>query len=252
MADWRDRPYTGDHIPWQGGLQPGRFSESHTAEEIMRTLCNSFQSPSSRRWRSCWSGCLFRCRCPRHRRPPRTSWCSATSRSIPGASDQPIPDAVLVVKDGKIEAVGARMPSARAPEGAERSTSTARSSSPASSIRIRTSASSPAAACAANSDGNEIERPGPARPPGPRRHQPRRPRHPHGPGRRRHHRQHHARLRQRHRRADALRQAPRPHRRGDAHHRPVRRHRSSAASRWPTARTPRATARTSSRPRSRA
>ena len=39
--------------------------------------------------------------------------------------------------------------------------------------------------------------------------------------RRRHHRQHHARLRQRHRRADALRQAPRPHRRGDAHHRPA-------------------------------
>ena len=47
---------------------------------------------------------------------------------------------------------------------------------------------------------------------------PARSRHPHGPGRRRHHRQHHARLRQRHRRADPLCPPQRHRRRGHAHH----------------------------------
>ena len=42
-----------------------------------------------------------------------------------GASDQPIPDAVLVVKDGKIEAVGAKDAVGPAPEGAQQSTSPA-------------------------------------------------------------------------------------------------------------------------------
>ncbi len=126
----------------------------------------------------------------------------------------------LVIQDGKIVAVG---PAAqvKVPEGAACTTWRARRSSPAWWTRIRTSASCRGPSCRAAATATRTPAPSKARA-GPRFAERRRSRHPHGHGRRRHHGQHHARQRQRHRRADDLRQAPRPHRRGDAHRQPRR------------------------------
>ena len=138
-----------------------------------------------------------------------------------GTGDKPIPDAVLIVKDGKIAAAGTKADVGPAPDDAEVIDLAGAVVIPGlvdthSHIGVW---SRPGVA---GQPGRQRgKRPGATRHPRPRRDQPGRSRHPHGHRRRRHHREHHARLRQRHRRADALREAPRPHRRGDAHHRPA-------------------------------